>query len=160
MKFTNWKKFIHTTPDYYVDTIIECGAACNAYEHKCNLFVFQENQKRCHLGLADQNNNYLNGLSGTWPVHLSIGKTLFFYDVVCRINLLNLAIITSSLISDKLVSDLENTYLELTYVKEEVYWEKFIYRTFDLDSPADFLDCGFICRNALSACSIFAMEVG
>ena len=73
MPFNLWKKFIHTTPDYYVDTTIECGAACNAHWAQCDLFVFQENQKRCHVGLADQNNNYLTGLSGTWPVHLSIG---------------------------------------------------------------------------------------
>ena len=74
MPFNLWKKFIHTTPDYYVDTTIECGAACNAHWAQCDLFVFQENQKRCHVGLADQNNNYLTGLSGNWPVHLSIGN--------------------------------------------------------------------------------------
>ena len=107
------------------------------------------------------------------PLAFSILKKLviyptkyFFYNVISCVGLIslicpfNLSITFSlTLLSDKLVSDLENTYLELTYVKEEVYWEKFIYRSFDLDSPGDFLDCGFICRNVLGVCSIFAMEV-
>ena len=74
LMFYQWKNFIHTTTNYFVKTTIECGAACNSHWDQCDLFVFQENKKRCHIGVSEQNNNYLNGIGGEWPVHLRIGN--------------------------------------------------------------------------------------
>ena len=169
--FYQWKNFIHTTTNYFVKTTIECGAACNSYWDQCDLFVFQESKKRCHIGVSEQNNNYLNGIGGEWPVHLSIGnitKNFFTQPQIQTTTcgpILEQIFLNSwfnfSLLSDKLINSLESTYLELTYVKEEVYWEKFIYKTFALPSPADFLDCSFICKNVHKEqdCSIFVFEV-
>ena len=57
--------------------------------------------------------------------------------------------------------DLENTYYKLTYVKDELYWEKHIYKSMTLPEPADTLDCSFICRNVEkpNGCDLFLMEV-
>ena len=57
--------------------------------------------------------------------------------------------------------DLEATYDELTYVSNNNEWQKHIYLTNELEKPADFLDCSFICRNVEkpNGCDLFLMEV-
>ena len=77
MKFENWKKFIHTTTSYHVDTIIECGSVCNSHFDQCNLFVYHKVIHRCHVGKFDSDYGYLNGYSGEFPVHLSMSMCLF-----------------------------------------------------------------------------------
>ena len=49
MKFMNWKKFIHTTTSYYVDTTIECGAVCNSQFDQCDMFVYHKDIQRCQI---------------------------------------------------------------------------------------------------------------
>ena len=76
MKFIEFKKFIHTTSSYHVDTTIECGSVCNSHFDQCDLFVYHKDIERCHVGKFELDSGYLNGFSGTFPVHLSIGKSL------------------------------------------------------------------------------------
>ena len=60
-----------------------------------------------------------------------------------------------------MTEDLENTYLQLTYIRDEDYWQKFIYKTEYLESPADQVDCSFICKNVENhmSCDLFVFEV-
>ena len=78
MKFNDWKKFIHTTTTYHVDTTIECGSVCNSQFDQCDLFVYHKDIERCHVGRFELNSGYMNGYSGTYPVHLSIGKCIVY----------------------------------------------------------------------------------
>ena len=77
MKFWNWKKFIHTTTSYHVDTIIECGSVCNSHFDQCDLFVYHKAIQRCHVGKFDSDYGYLDGYSGEFPVHLSMSMGTF-----------------------------------------------------------------------------------
>ena len=74
LKFTNWKKFIHTTTSYYVDKTIECGSVCNSEFDQCDMFVYHKDIYRCHIGIFDTDSAYLDGYSGEFPVHLSMSK--------------------------------------------------------------------------------------
>ena len=74
LKFTNWKKFIHTTTSYYVDKTIECGSVCNSEFDQCDMFVYHKEIQRCHIGIFDTDSAYLDGYSGEFPVHLSMSK--------------------------------------------------------------------------------------
>ena len=60
-----------------------------------------------------------------------------------------------------MTQDLEATYDEITYVSNNNEWQKHIYLTDELEKPADFLDCSFICRNVEkpNGCDLFLMEV-
>ena len=90
MKFENWKKFIHTTTSYHVDTIIECGSVCNSHFDQCDLFVYHKVIHRCHVGKFDSDYGYLDGYSGEFPVHLSMSMCLFraIFDLSNKIALL------------------------------------------------------------------------
>ena len=79
MKFMNWKKFIHMTTSYYIDTTIECGGVCNSQFEQCDMFVYHKDIQRCHVGRFELDSGYLNGYGdgGTYPVHLSMGKYYF-----------------------------------------------------------------------------------
>ena len=61
-----------------------------------------------------------------------------------------------------MIEDLQNTYFQLTYVHDQEYWQKFIYKTESLESPANEIDCSFICRNVEKnePCDLFVFEVG
>ena len=56
---------------------------------------------------------------------------------------------------------IEATYDEITFVSNNNEWQKHIYLTDELEKPADFLDCSFICRNVEkpNGCDLFLMEV-
>ena len=45
---------------------------------------------------------------------------------------------------------------------DQEYWQKFIYKTESLESPANEIDCSFICRNVEKnePCDLFVFEVG
>ena len=77
-----WSIFVHKTEDFEVDTLIECGASCNSKEQQCDMFIFQKEKLKCHVGTFENSNqNYLNGQTGTNPAFLYIGKYIFFH---CR----------------------------------------------------------------------------
>ena len=71
--FTKWQKFIHSTASHYVNTTIECGGVCNSHFDDCDLFVYHKNIERCHVGKFEIDSGYLDGYSGTFPIHLSMG---------------------------------------------------------------------------------------
>ena len=63
--------------------------------------------------------------------------------------------------SEKLLENLEATYKRLTYVRDESYWAKHFYKAVDLPSPADRLDCSFMCRDVEkpNGCEFFIWDV-
>ena len=76
MGFTKWQKFIHTTASHYVNTTIECGGVCNSHFDDCDLFVYHKDVERCHVGKFEIESGYLDGYSGNFPIHLSMGIIL------------------------------------------------------------------------------------
>ena len=83
MEFTKWKKFIHTTASYYVNTTIECGGVCNSHFDECELFVYHRDIKQCHFGKFEIDSGYLEGYSGTFPIHLSMGISIHNIIYIC-----------------------------------------------------------------------------
>ena len=87
-----WSIFVHKTEDFEVDTLIECGASCNSKEQQCDMFIFQKEKLKCHVGTFENSNqNYLNGQTGTNPAFLYIGKYIF-YPLFVLSNILELAL--------------------------------------------------------------------
>ena len=75
-----WSIFVHKTENFEVDTLIECGASCNSKEQQCDMFIFQKEKLKCHVGTFENSNqNYLNGQTGTNPAFLYIGKYIFIH---------------------------------------------------------------------------------
>ena len=70
-----WSVFVHKTEDFEVDTLIECGASCNSKEQQCDMFIFQKEKLKCHVGIFENSNqNFLSGQTGTNPAFLYIGN--------------------------------------------------------------------------------------
>ena len=74
MDANDWMKFVHKTMLFEVKTTIECGSYCNQHDTACDMFILRNN-KKCHMGTFENGQtNFLNQLSGEFPVHLSLGK--------------------------------------------------------------------------------------
>ena len=87
-----WSIFVHKTEDFEVDTLIECGASCNSKEQQCDMFIFQKEKLKCHVGIFENSNqNFLSGQTGTNPAFLYIGKYIF-YPLFVLSNILELAL--------------------------------------------------------------------
>ena len=121
------------------------------------MFVYHKDIQRCHVGIFETDSGYLDGYTGDFPVHLSMSKCIISLKYFKKYNWF----ISFLFISAKLIEDLHNTYFQLTYVYNQDYWQKFIYKTDSLESPANELDCSFVCRNVEKnePCDLFIFEV-
>ena len=71
----DWTQFVYKTPDFNVDTKIECGGHCNYQSTGCDLFVHESDSTTCHLGIFENGNtNFLSSVgAGETPVYIKIG---------------------------------------------------------------------------------------
>ena len=60
-----------------------------------------------------------------------------------------------------MIADLQYNFNKITMVSTNAVWQKYIYKTEEMNPPQDLLDCSFYCKNIeqMQACDVFAFEV-